>query len=277
MGLITEIRIRLFGKHVAPPPLRGSPPFVEDEPDLLNDVVDDKRPIDLGINPDTDLVDNEWVGDSSYENISGVCVEIMYRDSKGNEGNRRITCKNLVHAGGISYVGAYCHERGAFRRFRADRIVHVMDIETGEIILNHDFISRFRPNRNQKESLNFGLSVGQYADLRGSLKVLVFMGRCDKDWSELEQDIIEEFIEEYWSLSRHHGKPPIDSLMAEVRRMAPDSEDFVTSLDRIARNPQLAQLVCSACNQIADADGEVTVEEVHWSRLVSRYLVGPDD
>jgi hypothetical protein len=60
----------------------------------------------------------------------GISIAIEYRDANGMLSRRRITLRRVFHASdGQSCVGCFCHERGAVRTFRFDRIVSVIDAD----------------------------------------------------------------------------------------------------------------------------------------------------
>lgn len=73
------------------------------------------------------------VGNAEFEPLAedaaGMTFAIDYRDSKGNQSRRRITMRDLYSDGARTYIQAYCHERGAPRAFRFDRIVDVIDVD----------------------------------------------------------------------------------------------------------------------------------------------------
>jgi predicted DNA-binding transcriptional regulator YafY len=62
---------------------------------------------------------------------------ISYRDSAGNESERRFTLHEILGASGkAKYIGGYCHLRKAPRTFRIDSVAKIIDAETGLISEN---------------------------------------------------------------------------------------------------------------------------------------------
>ncbi|WP_287031367.1 WYL domain-containing protein [Pseudomonas sp. UBA6310] len=60
-------------------------------------------------------------------------VEFTYMDAEGDITNRRVT----VHSITGTYLKGHCHERGAERTFRLDRIMgSVVNVQTGEILFS---------------------------------------------------------------------------------------------------------------------------------------------
>ena len=259
------------GHRPPAPALRGTPPsWADDELELLLDALapgDDHGGTHHGAEedyPDADELDS----------IAGVCVEIVYRDSRGREGARRITCRNLTRAKDVTYICAYCHERQAPRQFRADRVQMVIDPETGECLTAEAFLSEFAIDRESDSGLTWGLPVRTQAQLTNALRVLAFMGRCDRDWHPLEMDVIEEFIAIYWLRKELPGEPPMDDVLKVARRMSPEPEDFFVSMLHVAKDPPVAQLLKEAICAVIDADGLHAAEEVYWGNQVASYLAG---
>ena len=103
----------------------------EDSPTLTNE-----------INPDASETlpkDDAWEGwffSAEEPHIVEAKLKIKYVDSNGNASERRVDVqkfdRNLY---GGTFIG-YCHLRMAKRTFRFDRIVEVVDLESGELVLN---------------------------------------------------------------------------------------------------------------------------------------------
>lgn len=209
------------------------------------------------------------------EPISGFSCIIQYRDSRGRDSERRITCQRLDQAAAQSYLYAYCHERGAIRQFKVDRIVAIADIHTGEVLDPPlRFFARFRIDREQQAQLGWGLSVRKRADMVAALNVLVFMGRCDKEWHPLEREALESFVESYWLRAEVEGDPPIDDIIAHAERLSPDAETFYVSLIRCGEHPVISKIIRRHIQSVVDADGELRIEEQYWGRAVDEFFAG---
>ncbi len=207
------------------------------------------------------------------EAITGFCCIISYRDSKGRESERRITCQRLDDAAGIAYIYAYCHERAAVRQFRVDRIVYVADLLTGEIEESaSSFFSRFGVGQRQRSPVGWGLSVRSRADLLAGLNALVFMARCDKEWHRAERATIEDFVSSYWLRAELRGQPPMDDIMRHVDRLAPDPEAFFVSLTRCQQSPLLAATIRRRMAAVIDADGVLHDAESFWGGKVDDFF-----
>ena len=263
-NMIVELWLEIRGHRTPAPPLRGSPPtWSESEDDELREVPAEF----LDWEEDVPALDD-------LDDIAGVCVEISYCDAKGRVAARRITCRNLVSAKGLTYLDAHCHERNAPRRFRCDRIQEVIDIETGECFACDEFISEFRVEQSASAGLTWGLPRKDYARFVNALRVLVFMSRCDSEWHPLEIEEIEGFIASYWMRTEREGEPPMAGMLRRIRRMSPMPEEFFMALMAVAEDRRLAQMVRNALRSVIAADGRIAEEELYWGAKVDTYLAG---
>src|SRR6185503_13967184 len=154
--------------------------------------------------------------------ISGFLCVIAYRDAKGQQSVRRITCQQIISAGGHAYLNAFCHERRARRQFRVDRIAQLIDIHTGEVTDDPGrFLASFAIDRKTASGLSWGLSVRQKADLVAGLNAMVFMGRCDKEWHPLERSALERFVASFWIQSELRGDAPLGDILDHAERLTP--------------------------------------------------------
>ncbi|WP_199554176.1 WYL domain-containing protein [Sandaracinobacteroides hominis] len=258
--LIVELWLEIRGHRVPVPKLRGSAPAWDagDEPELAA--------------PAPALVNDEGPPGGELDAIAGVCVEIVYCDSKGREAARRITCRTLTEAKGLTYLDAYCHEREAFRRFRCDRILEVVQLDTGECLVCDEFLNDYRIDRRAEGGISWGMDVRTYARFLNALRVLVFMGRCDHQWHPLEVDEIEHFIASYWMRTERPGEPPIDDMLAKARRMAPMPEEFFVALQSIAEDARLVRIIRPFLRSVVEADGMLADEEMFWGTKVDVFL-----
>jgi hypothetical protein len=227
--------------------------------------------------PDEDepesIVRREGVPEGGAEPISGYCCIITYGDARGRLSQRRVTCQRLSSAGGVLYIYAYCHERGALRQFRVDRIESIADLH-GEVLEDDPqvFFSEFNIDSAQTPKLGWGLPVNQRADLIAGLNALVFMARCDKEWHPAEREMIEAFVTSYWLRSEITGEPPIDDIMAHTDRLSPDPEVFFVSLARCQDRRILAATIRRNIQNVIVADGVIRDEEHFWGTRVDEYF-----
>lgn len=232
-------------------------------------------PRELPQEPDAPDLLAEIDGPPDYEAepVAGLLCQIVYRDIRGVETVRRITCQRIDLAGGASYVVARCHEREARRQFRIDRMVRVADLSTGEVSDDPPgFFRSFAIDRRQETTLGWGLSVRRRADLVAGLNCLVFMARCDREWHPLERAEIEPFVTAFWLRSEAPGEPPMRDILAHADRLSPDAETFFIALQRCASRPVLARTIRRHLEAVAHADGRLSPEEAHWGRAVDDYF-----
>lgn len=204
--------------------------------------------------------------------ISGVLVEIVYDDGEDQKSARRITCKRVRSHGGRLYLDAVCHERRAFRTFRVDRVLEVLDLQTGEVLAGGAFVQAFRLDEVTQGAETWGLERSRRYDLLSGIKLLAFIARCDGEWHPLEADVISEFVRDWWDDWGYPGEPPIESIMAYARKLSPTPDDFFTVLRRVNHNRRSARLLLPSIAAVVDADGQIESEEHRWLLEVQAYL-----
>lgn len=256
---LVELWLELRNRVLPIPPLRGDAPTWDDD-DEPEQPLESKLFYDVP--PPLD----------DLPSIAGVCVEIEYRDAKGRQSGRRVTCRAVELNKGVSYLKAHCHERQALRLFRADRIVEVIDLETGECLSCDEFLAEFRLDAESALGMTWGLGVQRKARLLNAIRVLAFLGRCDKDWHHLEIEEIENFCAVYWMRSELPGEPPIPEMMKAARRMAPLAEDFFVALQHVVQDRAMLKVLRPFLRSVIDADGKITSEELFWGSKLESFL-----
>ncbi len=232
----------------------------------------------LSDHPQDDLSDAETEEEDrapawQAETITGRSFVIQYSDSKGRASERQIMCRSIAVNGDVTYLHAYCYVRNSVRMFRAERIVSVIDTETGEI---HEpgasFLASFLPNTESKAPYRYGLSPQQFGDFNAALNVLAFMARCDGEWHELETEAIIDFAAAYWL--RTEIIAPLDEVevLRHISRLAPTGEVFWVSLHRCRENPVLAGIIRRHIAALIDADGQHHEKELYWGAAVDAFL-----
>lgn len=227
--------------------------------------------------PDQDADEMLLVGPEldSIECISGVGCTIKYSDSSGEESERRLSCRKLMKNGDTLYLQAFCHERDAIRTFRVDRMSEVSCGATGEIFDKPDeFFSRYTADQSDGSALAFGLSFVLAADLRASLNVMAFLARSDGHFADSEASAVADFCTVFANRFGTH-RFMREGANAYARKLAPDSETFFLSLNRLKRQDSpsgLARLVVLASSNLISADGEFSAQEIHFGEKVFEYL-----
>lgn len=220
-----------------------------------------------------ELEESDQAPDWAAETITGRTFWISYLDSKKQASERQVLCRRLDDKAGVLYLYAYCYIRERPRSFRADRIVAIVDTETGEVFEpGEQLLRHFLPNSASTAPFHYGLSPQQYADFNAALNVLSFMARCDGEWHQLEAEAIEDFAASYWL--RAEITSPFDAAEIErhAARLAPDPETFWVSLRRCAENPILSQIIRRHISKVIDADGQHHPLELYWGQQIDDFL-----
>lgn len=66
--------------------------------------------------------------------LIGCDIEISYMGANGDISDRTVSCKDIDNNGEHTYIKGYCKSRRAYRTFRLDRIITLINTETGEFI-----------------------------------------------------------------------------------------------------------------------------------------------
>lgn len=221
--------------------------------------------------PEVDDVD-EFMGDEAEgESINGLSIVIEYRDAKGANSTRQVSCIRIERGAGKRYLRAFCHHRRQQRLFVIERVISVIDAETGEVLAGGAaFFADFTDDRISQSPPGWGLSPIQRADLGAGLAALIFLSRCDGEMHEAEIEEVETFVAAWWIRAEIKAEIPERDIAEYARRLAPDVEGFVLAAMRIRANPVLRPLVLGYARRVVEADGRVAPEENHWiPRLMS--------
>ena len=105
-------------------------------------------------------------------------------------------------------------------------------------------------------------------------RVLAFMARCDGDLHPLEEESVETGLERY--VVRFGGDDKtLAAATRNIRKIAPDADDFVGSLGRLEQHPdarQIGRLMLDCVSNVANADGRLHPREIEWVELVQDTL-----
>lgn len=242
---------------------------------VLRDVFSDREsappPLAPSLNvvpcaPDNATVISE-IPDAPVEPIAGFTCVIEYEGVQ-----RLISCRRFKTRGDLGYVGAVCLTAGSYREFRTDRIGCVIDPQTGEILGNADYFSRFAVDEHRDARPTWGLTPSRQATLVAGLNVLAFMAHCDGRWHPLESEPVERFVCSLWLRREWDGEPPLDDILAHAQRLSPDSDTFFQSVEHYARSQTRSMILRSAVANLIAADGVICDEEFDWGQQFSSYL-----
>lgn len=190
---------------------------------------------------------------------------LSYVDANGDASQRRFTCQAIVGFEGATHVTGFCHERGALRTFRVDRIKELACAESGEC---------FDPATHFDDLRMMGALRCQDKVLTDVARVLVFLARCDGDYHPLEAQGIADHVNRY-CVRFNATAVMADDVIANCRQLAPDHLDMSKAIRGLARSPgghRVAKFVLDAGAAIIDADGRHDAREMAWALELSDAL-----
>lgn len=243
-----------------------------------NQIVNPSMPADASARASVALDDEPDVAAPTSVNlvaepISGFACFILYRSANGAETFRSITCHRIEMADGSFVIRALCHKRERPRAFRVDRIIEVADFQTGEVLGDGQYFSRFVDGGEVTSSANdWGLSRSQKSALISGLNALAFMAKVDGRWHPLEGDVIEAYVRSTWLRKEWPNDPPLEAIVAHARRLAPDAETFFASLKTLSKSEGSRRLIVQSLHALASADGVITDEEFQALCDMEDYL-----
>ncbi|MDG2532990.1 hypothetical protein P6144_04980 [Sphingomonas sp. HITSZ_GF] len=201
------------------------------------------------------------------ESIAGLTCVIEYAGA-----HRLISCRRFKTRGEFSYVGAICLAASGYREFRTDRIGYVFDPQSGEVLGEQGYFSRFSVDESHEARPTWGLAPSRRVTLVAGLNILAFMARCDGQWHPLETKPVEDFICSLWLRREWEGEPPLEEILAHAQRLSPDSGTFFKGVENYARSRTRSKILRKAVSDLIAADGVVCDEEFDWGRQFSEYL-----
>ncbi len=189
--------------------------------------------------------------------LVGLTVHLVYRDAAGQDSERVVQCRRARLGSGVVYLEGQCQLRRAPRRFRGDRIIHVVDLTTGEVLSAADFFT------------DIGLYDGQAGEgafleqVRHGLTVLMAIARAD---GHVHADELEAALRWADRLAESHGIRLDEKLVARLERIAsnirPDEETARLSFRRAITSPEEARLLARHIRQMVDADRVAHPDEI---------------
>lgn len=230
--------------------------------------------------PDLDDVDEVVDDDAGY--AEGQHFMIEYVDSAGNFSRRRITVWNIgLNVLGIPILTARCHERGAIRQFRADRIGCCISAD-GEVF---DDVPAFLHENFGTSQTVAGWTSGDEAlqdwerirrIINPEAVLMAAMARADLVMRRVELDEVVDFL----AISAEREDAWCDETQcARIRRlivgMRPRARGIEAAISRIQGRPanrQRAFLI--ALGRVMDADGHRDAREIALLDHVCRVTTG---
>jgi len=212
--------------------------------------------------------DADLPGASAWPPTQPMLIEIVYVDGKGRRSTRQVTVRAVGRSGGHLYLRGLCHQRGAMRCFRDDRIVEIVTPLDGHAYENAiAFLSDNLLISDDPDPAMACLDAA-FACSADIVMVLAFLGRCDGDYASHEQEAIGRV------LARRADAIAFDA-KAAARRIAllrPDFDDFAGAIERIAAEPDDALELAHAAVEVVQADGIYAPEERRFMQELADIL-----
>lgn len=187
-----------------------------------------------------------WEGsfyDAPVQRSAKKTVRIVYRDGDGNLSERVVDVKAFEPRGADGMLIGRCHLRNASRTFRFDRMVRVVDEDTGEII--QDLQAALNAEWEASPEPVMDALFSKHNDL---LKMVLFAAKADGAIRAPELQVIAQHCVE---LTGDHRLTP--SMVRELLDVldVPSITSFFRIYNRLRRErPDEAERAAKACRQI---------------------------
>lgn len=211
--------------------------------------------------------DEEVVSNDDENTFDAGVWFIGYRDSKGNESERRVSVKGIAPKNGIMFLNGWCHEREQFRSFRVDRIVEAHDCVTGQIFIQSDDIlpafTEFMREMSKDPEKNASRAL---KDCSAVLNILMYLSRCDGQSHPAEIEIAMQYIGDKWFEFELDDKV----LHRHVQRLYPTKPDFISAIESTYRfkDEDFRKRVRRYAALMIEADGVVLPVEYSAAAII---------
>lgn len=120
-----------------------------------------------------------------------VSLNLVYRDTKGQETVRRVETERYVHDGHDGIFHAFCYLRAQRRSFRFLRVQKAVDLSTGEVISHlPGWLDR------QYELSDTGKAEAFMEEHDAALAALFYVAKADGSFRQPEKALISDFCEQ---------------------------------------------------------------------------------
>lgn len=235
--------------------------------------------------PATDAEEAESSGGSNdtIGHAEGQSFAIEYVDANGNDSVRRITVWAVKRRGnGAVVLIAKCHERGAQRSFRVDRIKAAIDLDGEVYEPPHDFLAEVLGIDADMPSA--GPGDDEVADLRRAtarlrdeIRLLATLAHADGQMDEREADEILIYCD--WRLGQVDtmlGPWGLAQLKRYIIRLRPTRAMVTDSIDRLLDrcSPDDLKRLFMAAHAVVKADGKILTSELEALEELYLELTG---
>lgn len=193
----------------------------------------------------------------------GQTTYIEYLDSKKNLSSRRVSIKKVeTNDKGIKHLKCYCHERKAFRSFRADRVQSICDIGTGEIIEDKERIQK------SLEHIEFFCSQFSVSDTfrkeYPAINILCFLAKCDGNVHASEIAVLKKYLNQVDEDLSEDENNLIESL---AKYYYPDKHLYIKSLKKLEKHTAKLNTIAIMAKELIEADGVTHDKEKEFLSL----------
>lgn len=185
-------------------------------------------------------------------------VQIAYRDGYGNETTRVVDIRAFEPRGSDGLVIGHCHMRAATRTFRFDRMASVVDMETGEIILDLQRLLNDEWGASPEPVLD-----KLFKEHHDVLKLMLYMAKADGAARAAEIEVIAQHCRELT------GDERLDAAMVKDMLQyvdLPTTVTFTRIYNKLRREkPEDARRAAEACRAIVGT--QKTIHAVEQAAL----------
>lgn len=204
-----------------------------------------------------DLV--EAASDGSIGHAEGQTFTIEYRDSRGQISVRRVTAWHLTtNWEGVPRMLGYCHERGAQRTFRLDRVIAAVDVDGHRYQPPDAFFTEIF-GMPPKVAAAKPPKIDRVREIcHSDITLLSAMAHSDghADLDEIGV-IIDHCAEECRRANVDMDEACEIRLRNFIARNRPTSRQIGAALDRLCNDSDRAVRIISSASAVMEADGRL--------------------
>ena len=197
-------------------------------------------------------------------------IWIEYENGAGEQSGRNVTLRRIWAKDGALYLSGLCHARHKVRTFRADRVVSLTCLTTGEVADEPEqwleahglFDEHYEPRRITAGPTNIAIKSA----LPG-LSLLMFLARADGHLDPDEIEVATDYV-----MMSTTARLDRSACAGRLAKMVPDAEDMDKHFKYFVRDERRWADLRLAARRLVDADGIVSSEEqLAWARIEAAY------
>lgn len=191
-------------------------------------------------------------------------IHLVYEGSEGDS-ERVVTLLTAWRTGDVVYFKARCHLRRAIRTFRADRVLELICLATGEV--PDDPAAWIAEHALFEGELTPDYTPHALRLCRDELALLAFVGASDGVFDEDEVEVAVDYV--MMSTERDIDR---DLAARHIRRLAPSIADLGDHLAALSRHQDRWPRLTRAMRRLVDSDRFLAPEEqIAWAEISSGY------